>query len=130
LMRDTMAMCSAMSVARTSSIMILRICCCAPASMRHRKLQSRLRSTRKAADRWWLSLGDLSLESMACHTTHPCPAILSTSHLPGKRAGSAARRCPRMRRAGWASRRMGTGARRCRGEQAAGRRGLPSHLES
>mmetsp|Transcript_22403 Transcript_22403/g.56541 ORF Transcript_22403/g.56541 Transcript_22403/m.56541 type:complete len:222 (-) Transcript_22403:1342-2007(-) len=61
----TMAMCSAMSVARTMSMTILRTACCCWWGILWRKSQSGWRRRRNAADRWWCSLGDLSLESMA-----------------------------------------------------------------
>mmetsp|Transcript_17931 Transcript_17931/g.36199 ORF Transcript_17931/g.36199 Transcript_17931/m.36199 type:complete len:469 (-) Transcript_17931:870-2276(-) len=62
---DTIAMCSAMSVARTMSMTILRRLCCWARGMRWMKLFSSSRRMRNADDRWWCSLGDLSLESMA-----------------------------------------------------------------
>mmetsp|Transcript_19671 Transcript_19671/g.40070 ORF Transcript_19671/g.40070 Transcript_19671/m.40070 type:complete len:236 (-) Transcript_19671:1606-2313(-) len=62
---DTIAMCSAMSVARTMSMTILRSCACCALGMRYRKLHSGCRRIRYAAAMWWVSLGDLSLESIA-----------------------------------------------------------------
>mmetsp|Transcript_47405 Transcript_47405/g.115439 ORF Transcript_47405/g.115439 Transcript_47405/m.115439 type:complete len:201 (-) Transcript_47405:1488-2090(-) len=77
LSRDTMAMCSAMSVASTMSMTILRRAVCWWCGMRWMKLHSGCRRIRNADDRWWCSLGDRSLESMA----HSSPVLMRKSLL-------------------------------------------------